>query len=47
MLRNTKRSTLSFSRSFTRDRDLRPTNTIFLRVHFKTLGEFVTSTQAS
>lgn len=35
---------LSVSRSFTRDRDIEPSETIFFQIALKTLGEFQTST---
>jgi LPS-assembly protein len=37
--------TTTFARSFTRDRDLKPTDTIFVRLIFKTLGAFTAATQ--
>ena len=36
-----------FTRTFTRDRDIQPTDTILFRIVFKTLGEFETSTAAN
>ena len=35
----------TFARSFTRDRDLKPTDTIFVRLIFKTLGAFTAAKQ--
>ncbi len=37
--------TATFARSFTRDRDLKPTDTVFVRLIFKTLGAFTAATQ--
>jgi LPS-assembly protein len=35
-------ATLTYTRTFTQDRDIRPSNTIFLRLFFKNLGEIQT-----
>lgn len=38
---------VDYSRTFTRDRDIRPSDTILFRIVFKTLGEVATSTGAN
>lgn len=40
------KTTIELSRNFTQDRDVRPTDTIFIRFIFKNLGEFQTGTGA-
>ncbi len=37
----------SFDRTFYQDRDIEPTDAVFFRIGFKTLGEVATSAQAS